>query len=157
MLTVAADGVPILEQPFSTLLHRHDCFQEMVRLLAKRTFVAWLQAWSPKIEPRGGGGGGGGSQRHFLKIKQIALRYVPPTDVDEALWTHVPEAYDSLVNFAWIRALDLGPIRKRQHKSLVKTAHPYVDKSGKKRYQGSKELRSTQFLAIICCAIPPSI
>ena len=47
-----------------------------------------------------------------------------------------------------IGRLDLGPIQKSKHKSLVKTAEKYKDKSGKTRYKGTGAvLKGTQFLA----------
>lgn len=46
-----------------------------------------------------------------------------------------------------IRYLDLGPIRKGQHKSMVQTAIKYQDRSGKTRYKGAgATLKNTQFL-----------
>ena len=45
-----------------------------------------------------------------------------------------------------VKYLDLGPIKKNQHKSEVKTAHKYQDRSGKTRYKGAgKDLKGTQF------------
>ena len=41
--------------------------------------------------------------------------------------------------------MDLGKIQTARHKSLVKTANKYVDGNGKRRYQGTKALKSTQF------------
>ena len=50
-----------------------------------------------------------------------------------------------------ISKLNLGPIQKGQHKSLVKTAEKYKDKQGKDRYKGTgKALKGTQFLDCIC-------
>lgn len=47
-----------------------------------------------------------------------------------------------------IAQLDLGPIQKGIHKSLVKTADKYQDRNGKTRYKGTgKVLKGTQFLA----------
>ena len=46
-----------------------------------------------------------------------------------------------------IQYLDLGPIQKTKHRSLVKTAVKYKDKSGKTRYKGAgSALKGTQFL-----------
>ena len=46
-----------------------------------------------------------------------------------------------------IQKLDLGPIQKGKHKSLVKTAEKYKDKAGKDRYKGTgKALKGTQFV-----------
>ena len=45
-----------------------------------------------------------------------------------------------------VQYLDLGPIKKNQHKSLVNTAIKYQDKSGKRLYKGAgKDLKRTQF------------
>ena len=42
--------------------------------------------------------------------------------------------------------MDLGPINKKDHKSLVKTAEKYTDSEGKSRYKGTgSTLRKTQF------------
>ena len=42
--------------------------------------------------------------------------------------------------------MDLGPINKKDHKSLVRTAEKYMDKEGKARYKGTgSTLRNTQF------------
>lgn len=44
-----------------------------------------------------------------------------------------------------ISTLDLGPIQKSKHKSLVKTAEKYLDSSGRRRYKGNgKVLKNTQ-------------
>ena len=49
-----------------------------------------------------------------------------------------------------IQKLDLGPIQKGVHKSLVKTAEKYKDRAGKDRYKGTgKALKGTQFLDCI--------
>ena len=44
-----------------------------------------------------------------------------------------------------IALLDLGPIKKGVHKSLVKTAQKYTDSKGRVRYKGTgKVLKNTQ-------------
>lgn len=50
-----------------------------------------------------------------------------------------------------IRLLDLGPIQKSIHKSLVSTATKYKDAKGKTRYKGSSDLKGTQSLSYIEC------
>lgn len=51
---------------------------------------------------------------------------------------------------AAIACMDLGPVVKGQHKSLVKTAQKYQDKSGRTRYKGTgSALKGTQFLDCI--------
>ena len=45
-----------------------------------------------------------------------------------------------------IRLLDLGPIVKSKHKSLLATTVQYRDSKGAKRFKGSKALKSTQCL-----------
>lgn len=46
-----------------------------------------------------------------------------------------------------IASLDLGPIQKGKHRSLVKTAEKYTDKRGQTRYKGTgKVLKNTQLL-----------
>ena len=47
-----------------------------------------------------------------------------------------------------IQCLDLGPIQKTCHKSLVTTAIKYVDGNGKRKYKGSKHLKKTQSLGL---------
>lgn len=47
-----------------------------------------------------------------------------------------------------ISAMDLGPVIKTKHKSLVKTAEKYIDGQGKTRYKGTgKTLKETQTLS----------
>lgn len=47
-----------------------------------------------------------------------------------------------------ISVLDLGPIKKGKHKSLVQTAIKYKDKSGRDRYKGNgSQLKNTQPLS----------
>lgn len=41
--------------------------------------------------------------------------------------------------------MDLGKIQKIRRKSLIKTAHKWIDENGKRRYHGTKSLKSTQF------------
>lgn len=50
-----------------------------------------------------------------------------------------------------IRLLDLGPIQKAVHKSLVSTATKYQDSKGKTRYKGSGDLKATQSLGYFEC------
>lgn len=45
-----------------------------------------------------------------------------------------------------IQCLNLGPVQKAVHKSLVSTATKYKDKAGKQRYKGSDSLKGAQFL-----------
>ena len=51
----------------------------------------------------------------------------------------------------------LGNNKKKVHKSERPTTRQYVDKRGKKRYQGSEHLRATQILGFSCsaCDVPP--
>lgn len=56
----------------------------------------------------------------------------------------------------FISKLNLGKIQKTHHKLLVKTVKQYIDKSGKRRFHGTKALKATEFLtwlgcAFICC------
>lgn len=46
----------------------------------------------------------------------------------------------------YIREFDMGRICKRKHKSLVSTAKKYQDREGRVRYQGTRALKSTEFL-----------
>lgn len=49
------------------------------------------------------------------------------------------------ISFA-VEKLDLGPIQKGVHKSLVQTANKYKDKKGNTRYKGAgATLKATQF------------
>ena len=56
-----------------------------------------------------------------------------------------------------ISLLDLGPIKKGVHKSLVRTAQKYIDSKGKVRYKGAgKVLKNTQpldFSLIHCLGV----
>lgn len=52
-----------------------------------------------------------------------------------------------------IRCLDLGPIHKGVHKSLVSTAEKYKDKEGVWRYKGTRALKSTQCLETVVDSI----
>ena len=47
-----------------------------------------------------------------------------------------------------IAALDLGPLLPSERKSEVKTTKTWVGKDGKKKWQGSENLKATQFFAI---------
>lgn len=63
------------------------------------------------------------------------------------LWGHMCLKRTLLWSTSWkIQCLDLGPIQKACHKSLVATTVKYIDGSGANRYKGSKALKSTQSL-----------
>lgn len=110
LLVIAVGGVPLVENPNSTLLHHHPRFAQLVNMLKKRGISLYRQAmW----------------MKHFghACLKRTLL------------WS-TSEA---------VKYLDLGPIKKNQHKSEVKTAHKYQDRSGKTRYKGAgKDLKGTQ-------------
>ena len=53
----------------------------------------------------------------------------------------------------FISKLNLGKIQKIHHKSLVQTVKKYIDKSGKRRFHGTKALKATEFLSWLGCAV----
>ena len=65
------------------------------------------------------------------------LKFLSATPKRTKCWSSSPS----------IAALNLGPITKQAIKACtVKSTDVYVDKRGKKRYKGNKNLKSTQSL-----------
>ena len=66
-----------------------------------------------------------------------------------------PKRHRGYTNNAWCSQVDLGVYsRALRGKKTVETVRRYLNKSGKKAYVGTKELKSTQslpYLAIYIC------
>ena len=140
MLIIAAGGVPIFENPGSSLLSEHPRFKLMVSIL----HAGGIRNWKEIVLTRGPDPGdvagcccfplscASGIYRQGLWMKLYGHLCLKRT----LIWSSSPA----------IRLLDLGPIRKGVHKSLVSTAVKYKSKEGAWRYKGTRALKSTQRL-----------
>ena len=120
-LTHAMAGVWLLEQPMSSVMHRHDRMRELIKHInelgrhreQKQDTSVWKTTWWMMYY------GGKTPKRHVM-----------------------------IGNSSKMNVIKSGKL-KRGRASASTTTYSYVDKHGKLRYQGTAALKDTQNLGIL--------
>ena len=128
LLIIACGGVPVIENPNSTLINFHHRFRWLVAVLRARGisqpaenivfFLCWGGPWT-FVPFWGLWQVGNRLQIHNAK----RLRFLPPSNLDEALWPPLPEEDTALVGIQGDSTAWLGPCSKRGWQILGQNHH----------------------------------
>lgn len=151
MMIVCWEGVPILENPGSTLLNMHDRFRYLVQLLRSKGIGTSTVFGIVLVNPLFVVDPGGKAQDNKYVTSFLNLSRTNLDLFRQALWMKLWGHPCLKRTFLWstsrvISVLDLGKIVKTRHQSLIKTTRKYIGKDGKTKYHGTKALKSTEFL-----------
>lgn len=151
------DGHFIIEQPGSSLFFHYLYIQEAFKLLA----IAGLKAFWCEIvillccfvcvfSSDSDGYGNCHKERGPPPISFQLLAEVYKVGLWMRLWgAACPKRTILFSNGKAVKMLWTGALDRKKYPSLIQTATKYIDGAGKRRYKGSKELKSTQSLAWI--------
>lgn len=141
ILVVAAGGTVLLENPQNSLIALHSRHIWFVNLLMSYGIhVPWLYPLT-------------GTCANC--IIEITNHKVAPVSCAEffkvAFWMRKHMAITWKRTWVWgtskvIGDLDLGPLHPSERPTVVKTTKRWVGKDGKRRWQGTKSLKTTQLL-----------
>lgn len=135
-------GVWVVEQPSTSLLFRHPRLQWLCKLMPVTSLdnVSGILAWQCIQDHIG--------RRSLTSLAQVyrcnfwMLFFKSPSPKRTSLWSS-----SSQIKRFWLGKLTkkIREDHKKQNPDFA-TVIKYVDKAGRKRYHGSKQLRSTQTL-----------
>lgn len=141
-LVTVLGGVWVVEQPSTSLLFRHPRLQWLCKLMPVTSLdnVSGILAWQCIQDHIG--------RRSLTSLAQVyrcnfwMLFFKSPSPKRTSLWSS-----SSQIKRFWLGKLTkkIREDHKKQNPDFA-TVIKYVDKAGRKRYHGSKQLRSTQTL-----------